>query len=225
MKLSADTIKILKNYSDINSNIIFNPGNKLATKNEPPTIISEAIVSENFEKKFGIYDLKEFLSILAMFSNPSLEFSDDYVTITDDDDPTIKTKYWRTAESNLTTVPVLKKLPDPQASWKLSAINLQRIEKSSAILKSPDVVFEGNKETRKITARVCNLKNGQNNNDFLQVLDENYEGENFSVHLTQSKFIIINADYKVDLIADKLIRLTCETMPLTYYITKDIDSY
>ena len=81
MKLSKETLAIIKNYASINSNLLIKPGNKLSTIAVGSTILSTSTVTDNFDKEFPIYDVNEFLSALSLFEDPDLEFSDKYVTI------------------------------------------------------------------------------------------------------------------------------------------------
>mgnify|MGYP003330157475 CR=1 FL=1 len=65
MNLSSDTVAVLKNFSDINQNILVKPGNKIQTISTMKNILAEAEVSEKFEDEFAIYDLPEFLRSLS----------------------------------------------------------------------------------------------------------------------------------------------------------------
>ena len=57
MNLSNDTISILKNFSDINQNILVKPGSKLQTISTLKNILAEANIKESFDQEFAIYDL------------------------------------------------------------------------------------------------------------------------------------------------------------------------
>ena len=61
IKLSKETMDILKNYSSINSNIFINSGNRISTISPIKNILSEVEVSETFVVGFGIWDLPKFL--------------------------------------------------------------------------------------------------------------------------------------------------------------------
>ena len=74
MKLSENTLNLLKNFSEINSNIVFNPGKTITTIAEAKNIVASATVAEEFPQQFGIYDLREFLSTLTLVANPELSF-------------------------------------------------------------------------------------------------------------------------------------------------------
>ena len=75
MNLSSDTINVLKNFSDINQNILVKPGNKIQTISTMKNILAEAEVSEKFEDEFAIYDLPEFLRSVELFEKPELKFN------------------------------------------------------------------------------------------------------------------------------------------------------
>jgi hypothetical protein len=83
MQLSSFTSQVLKNYATINSNIVIRPGNTIMTMSEAKNILSQATVTETFEKEFGIYDLSECLSAMGLVDSPSLRFEESFVRITD----------------------------------------------------------------------------------------------------------------------------------------------
>ena len=66
MNLSQDTISILKNFSDINTNILVNSGQQLKTISTMKNIQAVADIPESFEQEFGIYDLPEFLRAVEL---------------------------------------------------------------------------------------------------------------------------------------------------------------
>lgn len=222
MKLSNTTLTILKNYAEINSNLIINPGNVLKTIHTPPTIYATAQIEEVFDKVFGIYDLKEFLATLAMFKNPDLTFNENCVDIIDLDDPNIRTKYWSADTKILTPLPTLKAFPDPIATFTISNLSFKRIQKATATLKCPDVVLKGEKGGA-VQAIVCDLgTNTKNKNSFTVKLSDSYEGESFDVHLKQEKLMIIDGDYHCSVIAGKLIKLNHTEKNIEYVVTLDV---
>ena len=75
MKISDNTISILRNFSDINANILFKPGKQLSTVSTMKNIMAEANVEDEFETEFGVYDLPEFLRALDSFTQPVLNFN------------------------------------------------------------------------------------------------------------------------------------------------------
>ena len=62
MKLSDNTVQILKNFSGINQSLQFKQGNTLKTISPLKTIFVEATINENFPKEFALYDLNKDFS-------------------------------------------------------------------------------------------------------------------------------------------------------------------
>ena len=76
MKLSEHTISVLKNYANINQNLVVKEGNELLTMSSMKNIVAKATVEESFPRELAIYDLNEFLASISLFTNPILEFED-----------------------------------------------------------------------------------------------------------------------------------------------------
>ena len=57
MKLSDNTLTILKNFAGINNSIIVKTGNTLRTISVANNIYAEATITEEFPRNFAIYDL------------------------------------------------------------------------------------------------------------------------------------------------------------------------
>ena len=170
MKLSKETLSILKNYSSINQNLLFSPGNILKTITTQNTLLSTATVPDEFPIEFGIYDLSEFLSVLSLFQNPELEFSEKYVKIFESNN---SIKYYA-ADSSVLVVP--KKdinFPDAEIELLLTADNLSLINKTASVLKSADVSFVG--QDGKVIVVVADKKNDTSNSFELVLGDTELE--------------------------------------------------
>ena len=83
MKLSDNTLTILKNFAGINNSILVKRGNKLRTISVAKNILAEAQIGEEFPCDFAIYDLNQFLNVnTTLFNAPELDFvNDGYVII------------------------------------------------------------------------------------------------------------------------------------------------
>ena len=114
MKLSRETLSILKNFATINDNLTIKPGNKLVTISAGKNIVADISVTETFETEFGIYDLSEFLGVLSLFENPELVFSPKFVTIKEGKNAI---KYFAADTSILTIVPNIKPFPTPDIEF------------------------------------------------------------------------------------------------------------
>ena len=57
MKLSKNTIEVLKNFATINTNILVREGSTLSTISTGKNIFARADIEESFPQEFAVYDL------------------------------------------------------------------------------------------------------------------------------------------------------------------------
>jgi len=144
MKLSNETISVLKNFSTINANLMVKAGSSLSTMSAMKNIVAKADVTEEFPSDFAIYDLNEFLSALSLFGKPDLEFNDDFVIITEEG--TSKSlKYWYSDPSVVTTPSKEISMPSTELTFNLSSDTLNEITKAAAVIGVPDMALSGGK--------------------------------------------------------------------------------
>ena len=144
MKLTTETISVLKNFSTINANLMVKAGSSLSTMSAMKNIVAKADVTEEFPSDFAIYDLNEFLSALSLFGKPDLEFNDDFVIITEEG--TSKSlKYWYSDPSVVTTPSKEISMPSTELTFNLSSDTLNEITKAAAVIGVPDMALAGGK--------------------------------------------------------------------------------
>ena len=74
MKISPDTLTLLKNFASINSGMQFKKGNKLSTISTGKNILAKATIADSFTEDFCVYDLNQFLSVYSLKKDPEIEF-------------------------------------------------------------------------------------------------------------------------------------------------------
>ena len=143
MKVSEKTINLLRNYANINQSIEFREGNILKTVSPLNTILASVEVEEKFPRTFPIYELNRFLGTLALFQNPELDFTDNGVSITDDNH---KATYRYCGSSSMFQTPPEKNItfPDAEVSFKLSQDQFKKTVNAANTLGLPEIVVEGN---------------------------------------------------------------------------------
>ena len=62
MKLSDNSLTVLKNFAGINNSILVKQGTSLRTISVAKNILAEAEITEEFPRDFAIYDLNKFLN-------------------------------------------------------------------------------------------------------------------------------------------------------------------
>ena len=144
MKLTTETISVLKNFSTINANLMVKAGSSLSTMSAMKNIVAKADVTEEFPSDFAIYDLNEFLSALSLFGKPDLEFGNDFVIITEEG--TSKSlKYWFSDPSVVTTPSKEISMPSTELTFNLSSDTLNEITKAAAVIGVPDMALSDGK--------------------------------------------------------------------------------
>ena len=139
MKLSKGTLAVLKNYSAINTNILVKPGSKISTVTPAKNLLSEAVVEEDFDTEFGIWDLPKFLGVVSLFNDPDFIFNEKYVLIKSSSGSCVKYYY---SEPSLLTVPT-KTLTMPEAvvSFKFTEAIFNEILRAASVLQLPDLAI------------------------------------------------------------------------------------
>ena len=71
--LSKKTLDVLKNFSTINSSIVFRKGSTVRTISNAENILAKFTGEEVFPSDFAIYDLSQFLSGISclLYTSPS----------------------------------------------------------------------------------------------------------------------------------------------------------
>ena len=187
MKLSEQTVNILKNFSTINQNILVKEGSQLQTMSTMKNILGTADVSEAFPRDFGIYDLNEFLGVLTLVNDAELKFDNDsYLTV---NGGRTKIRYFYSDPSILTTPPETFNPPECDVSFEVSKNVLAKVLKASAVMQLPDVVLSNGK----ITA--TDLKN-VTSNKFTEQLDDTVS-DPFEFRFKADNLKMIPGDYNV----------------------------
>ena len=213
MKLSENTLNLLKNFSEINSNIVFNPGKTITTIAEAKNIVASATVAEEFPQQFGIYDLREFLSTLTLVANPELSFGEDSITIKDN---TVSICYFYSAINVLTAPSKPVSMPNPEVTFILSEDTIEKIRRASAVLGHANFEIQG--KNGSIVIHITDTKNVSANKYSIVVDENNSCKENFSFIMVITNLKMISGNYVMEISSKLISHLKHTTLPVEYYI-------
>ena len=218
MKLSDQTLSLLKNFSSINQSILFKEGNKLRTISVMKNILAEATVEEDFPKDFGIYDLNQFLNGLSLHSSPDLDFSNDgYAVIREGKS---RSKYFFADPTVIVTPPDKNiTLPSEDVCFEVSTEQLDKLLKAASVYQLPDVSAVGDAGVVKLVVRD---KKNDTSNDFSIVVGETESTFSFNFKVENIK--IVPGTYDVVVSQKLLSRFTCRDYDLKYFIALEPDS-
>ena len=220
MKLSNNTISVLKNYASINQNLVIKEGKELTTMSAMKNIIAKAEVEEEFPQEVAIYDLNEFLSCLSLFQSPNLEFDNTFVTITEENKPTTKMKYFYSDPSVVTTPSKMITMPSNEITFTLDSATLSDITKASAVISSADLVLENTNGTPSLTVKD---KKNDTANSYSRGVDTQGEGK-FSFFFKVENLKLMDGKYTVQVSSKNISHMKNESTPIEYWIALEPES-
>ena len=177
MNLSNETVSVLKNFASINQNLVIKSGNNISTMSAMKNIVASAEVKESFPTEFAIYDLNEFLASVSLFDNPTLDFKDDFVVMTEGGSTGKALKFWYSDPSVVTTVTKEITMPECEISFSLENSLLSNVQKAASVIGVPDMVLEG-LDSGLASLKVTDKKNATANDYAVQVIVNNDDGKN-----------------------------------------------
>jgi len=220
MKLNQTTQDILKNFSEINTNILIKPGSELNTISTMKNILAKATINENFDREFGVYDLNEFLSVVSSLDKPELTLNEKHMTISTEGSRS-KVKYFYSDPSVIVSPTKDVNMPEADVTFSLSESNLVQLQKMAAILKAPDLALVGTKGGD-VVLKVCDKKN-DTSNKFDIVVGENATA-NYTFYFKVENLKMISGDYDVAVSSKSIAHFTNTKLPIQYWIALEPDS-
>jgi hypothetical protein len=218
MKLSENTLTVLKNFAGINNSILVKQGNRLRTISVAKNILAEADITEEFPREFAIYDLNQFLNGLSLHQDPDLDFAEEsHITIREGKR---RVKYFY-ADPNVIISPPEKeiKLPSQDVCFQLETGSLEKLLKAAAVYQLPDLSAVGGAGVIRLVVRD---KKNDTSNEYSIVVGETDKEFTFNFKVENIK--IIPGAYDV-VVSEKLLsQFTNTKFGVTYYIALEPDS-
>jgi len=192
MQLTEATLSVLRNFSEINKNLVVVKGNTLTTVNETRTIMASAELDIDFPQDFGIYDTTEFLNCLGLIDSPSLDFDEKYLTISGTGN---KLKYHFCATELLTQPKegafdkIKSNFTDSDTTVQLKEDHYLQLKKAAATLKATRLTIRGDENT--IVASVYDPGNPTSNSFSLQLKDNDGEPSSICLQWITSRLCVV----------------------------------
>lgn len=213
MELTDETLQTLRTFAGINGNILIEEGKIIRTVSETKTVMAKAELNDEFPTSFGIYDLREFLSVMNLVDAPNFTFSDKYVTISDSSGRS-KIKYFYSDPSTLTTV--TKDITDfsTEAWFRIDKPTFTKIKNAAAALGHTEVVASIDNGVMTLTVRSLD---DDTSNAFSVVVEGESDSEDLrAVFNINNLKLLHDGGYEV-MISRKLISIFADTESNTTY--------
>jgi hypothetical protein len=218
MKLSSETLSILKNFSSINQSIHVKKGNVLKTLKVSKNVLAEATISETFESEFAIYNLNQFLSAFNILDEPTLDFSNEKYILLKEGSKQLK--YFTASPSIIVSPPDKKLVLETQdVCFILEQSHLDKILKAKQVYQLDDLSVVG--DGKKIQLIVQDKKN-DSSNQYSIIVGET--SENFCMNFKIEHLQFYPGSYEVIISKKNLSKFTNNKMSLTYWVAMEPDS-
>ena len=218
MNLTSETVAILKNFSDINQNILVKPGNTIQTISTLKNILAQADIKEKFESEFAIYDLPEFLRAYDLFDKSELKFNGAQNMTIKDANGRQSIKYYFADKSVVVAPTKTINMPDKFVTFTLKKENFAKLMRGVTTLNLPDIAVKGDGKEISIVA----VDKKTPSNDYSIVVGES--DKKFTAYFKTENFKMIEDDYDVAISKAKISHFINKSKPIQYWIAIEPDS-
>ena len=223
MKLSKDTLSVLKNFASINDGIMFRKGNVLRTCDAQKQVLAETTITETIDEDFGIYDLNKFLAVLGLHQDNSQLNIDTATKSAVINDNTGRSKItYRICDATMIKNASDKsvKMPDPEVTFTLKQEDLEFILRSSSILGTPHISVTS--DGSKIFVSALDDKNTSTHSNELDVGAGN--GKKYKMLFKTENMKMIPGSYEVSISFKGIAHFKNTTKPLLYWVATELGS-
>lgn len=223
MKLSNNTISLLKNFGSINEGIFFKKGKKLKTVSKLKNVLAEATINEDIPTDFGVSDLNNFLSVISLSKDDTtFEFEGKNIIIVGNKGRS-RTKY-RFCEPTLIVTPPEKDIlmPEPEVSFDLSSDDFAWIRKSASVLSAPNILIES--DGKKVNIVCTDVTNDSAHSNSLELPGEGNGIKYRMIFKTEHLDKVFEGDYTVQISSKGIGLFTNKNVPLKYWISTESGS-
>ena len=221
MKLSDNTLTLLKNFATINQGIMFKKGKTLRTVSSQKNVMAEATINEEIPTDFGVFDLNNFLSVLSLHKDdPVLDFQDNNVLISGLQGRS-KIKYRFCAPHMIVAAPDKAiAMPDPEVSFSLSQEDFDWILKAASVLSSPFIAVES--DGSKLSVTTFDPQNDSAHTESLEIA--NGTGNKYKMLFKVENLKMVSGAYDVKISSKGISNFKHKTLNLQYWIATETGS-
>jgi len=212
MKLSENTLAVLKNFAGINSGVVLSSGASQRTISPEKSILVEATIDDDIPTQFGIYDLNQFLGNLTTLRNPELTFSKEGVVL---DDGELSFEY-RACSANLIITPPEKELvlKSVDVTFFLPNDTLQKLIKVATMNGLPNLSVVG--KNGELLLKIHERANDTSNSGTIKIGE--YAGQDFTASFKTDNLKLLPNDYNVEIQKGAFAKFENAAKTLKYFI-------
>lgn len=223
MKLSTNTVNILKNFTTINEGIFIKKGKVLETISKQKNILARAEVDDEFDDDFGVYDLNNFLGVLSLQkgADPEITFDDKNILIKGFSGKS-QMKY-RKAAKEMIVVPPDKKInmANPEITFNLSSEEIAWVTRVANQLSSPNLAFIS--DGQKVEIQSYDAKDDSSHVNTTE-LSSAGNGKSYRMIFATDNLKFIEGSYDVQISAKGISHFKHTAAPVEYWVMAETGS-
>lgn len=219
MKLSTETLDLLKNFSILHQSIKIDPGSTISTRSGNKAILAIAQIPETFKDVLAIYNLPQFLNVFTMFQDPTLDLSNGRQAQIKDGKTTVK--YTFAEPALIGGAPKMLQEATSITDFEITAQRLQQLLKGAGVMGLPEIYIKGDGTNLYIGA-TDTYNSATNTYDY----EIGQTSKTFSTTIKIENLKLLMRDYRVS-ITDRYAKFNTiddQSTKVTYYIALDHQS-
>jgi hypothetical protein len=221
MKLSTQTLNVLKNFSAINVNLFIGAGDTISTISPTRNIMARSKLPDSFPQEFAIYDLNNFIATVGLFADGEIDFAKEHAIISNADS---NINYYFAAPSIVEPAPNKELVMDDELfEFKMTPEDVTAIGKVASVLNAPQLSITSAKGKVKM---VLNDRKTSTSNSYSKTLAGTPK-KDFDVVISVENFKLMPGNYVVSVGQKKgkgVITFKNQDIDLTYWLTVETDS-
>lgn len=229
MKLGENTLKILKNFSEINNSIYIRSNSSLVTVDPQLRIVADADLEQKFEKDFAIYNLSEFLAVNSAQQNSLLSFENDRVVFSNVNSGSTLDYFYSDPTNVQDAMPTRNKIPSVfdettiVMRFSLSEADLKTLRVNASLLSLTHITFigrtlSGNPDQVRVEVQDLSTKSTQNK--FTLNVENGISSEDANFSMLFENLKIIPDSYDVEL-SPTVAHFTAKNVGVQYWIVME----
>lgn len=215
MILNDNTLAVLKNFSQLNTSLLFKEGNVLRTISPNKTVMAKAVLDQDFERDFAIYDLPRFLGVLSLLDDPNIELGAKEAKIVSGKRKIV----YVYADPSTFATPPSKDLPfpEPEIEFTLEDEDIQKALKASSVLQLPELAFNGTGS--EVHLRAVDSRNPTADSFSIAVAESGYR---FNAIFKKENIRLLPGNYECSISSKGIAQLKSDRV--TYWIASEATS-
>jgi hypothetical protein len=219
MKLSENTVSVLKSFAVINQGIEFKEGGVLQTISPQKSIMAKAEIEDVLPAQGCFYELNRFLGVLTLFDDAQLQFNEKFVTVHDSK----RSVNYTYADPQMIVTPPAKEiqLPAIDVAVPVKWEDLSNTLKAASVMGLPEIAISSDGSV--INLEAISSKN-PTADKYSNVIDSNSSAKVFNAVFKIENIKVMNFDYDVELSSKGIAKFKSandEGPKLTYWIATE----